>query len=77
MDIFLQVNGKTITTAFTDQQKPSKITNAVFLSASLRLTTGDRVNLFNNKHGKEIGDLFDGGNRHTSFIGWLVEEDFV
>lgn len=77
LEISFQVNGKAIGTAFTDQGI-RKSFNVVSLSASLRLVAGDKVNLLNKKGPwNGTSELYDSANHHTSFTGWLVEEDLV
>ncbi len=70
--IVLQVNGATVGFAHTYQGTPGS-RDTVSLNASLRLSAGDRVNVYNNGGGV----LFDGSGHWTHFSGWLVEEDLM
>jgi len=73
LDVFLQVNGANIALAYT-YQPSSGSSDAISLSASLRLAASDRVNLFNLNN----GGLIDTTDDHCShFSGWLVEEDLM
>lgn len=68
---FLQVNGINVGAAYTDQSALNS-RDVFSLRASLRLAVGDRVNLF-----LDHGQLYDDGNHHTHFTGWLVDEELV
>ena len=72
LDIYLLVNGKRIGQTWTQEATPGSF-EVVSLSASLRLTAGDRVYLYNDGSGM----LYDTLGHHTHFSGWLVEEDFM
>jgi len=72
LDIYLQVNGVNVGSTYTEQDG-AESNDVVSLSASLRLATGDRVNLFN----RESGVLVDTIAHLTHFTGWLVEEDLM
>jgi len=71
--IFLQLNGENVGIAHTRPGVPGSY-DSIFLSASLRLKAGDRVNLFNLGNG---GVLHDDINHPTHFTGLLVEEDLT
>jgi len=70
--IDLQVNGVHVGRASTYQPTIGTY-EGISLSASLRLNANDRVNLLN----RGDGVLFDDGDHHTHFSGWLVEEDLI
>jgi len=73
LHIYLQVNGNFVSRAATDQPVTGS-NDAVSLSTSLRLASGDKVNMCNGGNGV----LLESGNSHnTHFSGWLVEEDLM
>ena len=71
--IYLQVNGITVGTTFTEEQNVNRDKSVVSLSASLRLEAGDRVRLFNSGDGV----LHENGWNLSNFAGWLVEEELM
>jgi len=72
LDILLQVNGKFVGRAHTHQSATGS-RDAISLGVSLRLTAGDRLNLYNANNGV----LFESGEHFTQFTGWLVEEELM
>ena len=67
VEIALQVNGSTSTSAFTIQPSTGS-DDTISVTASMQLTTGDRVNLFKINSGTAWG---------IDFSGWLVKEYLV
>ena len=72
LDIILLLNGARVCVAFTSQPTAGTF-ESISLSASLRLVTGDKVNLYN----WGTGVLADNSDHLTQFSGWLVEEDLM
>ncbi len=71
--IYLQVNGVNVAFSYANEQTQQMALSPI--SASLKLTAGDKVSLF-----KEKGGIFDdgpNGKYTTHFTGWLVEEDLL
>ena len=72
LNAYLQVNGKTVAGALTEQTAKST-QDSVSLNASLQLSAGDKVNIYNDG----MGGLKDSQDYTTNFSGWLVEENLV
>ena len=72
LSVYLQVNGENVGQAFTSTFGATDTWESLSLTASLRLKSKDRVNLFNNE-----GKVRDNDSHATHFTGWLVEEDLV
>ncbi len=70
LDILLEVNGIHVGEAHSSGALKS--TSNLYMTASLRLKEGDRVNLY-----KSGGILYDSTAHYTHFTGWLVEEDLT
>jgi len=73
LSIYLKVNGDNAGIAWARAYTDPRATDVVSLSASLRLSAGDTVNLYNYGGGELLDDL----DHMTHFSGWLVEEDLV
>ncbi len=65
---FLQVNGANVGSGYAGQSSKGEY-HTVSLSTSLRLEEGDRVNML-----LWGGVLYDNGDHHTHFTGWLEEQ---
>ena len=72
LDVSLQLNGSNVGRAYCQQSAEGSF-DIVSLSASLRLATNDRVNVYNQVNGA----FFDDSYHKTHFTGWLVEEDLI
>lgn len=71
---YIEVNGNGIASAYTFQNnRDSK--DAVSISVSVQLSTGDVVSVANE--GSGYGGLFDDYGCRTSFTGWLVKENLA
>ncbi len=69
--VALQVNGLNIAAAGTSNDVNTGTYESYSLTASLRLKTGDRVNLYNIL----ASVLYETTTHKTHFTGWLVEQD--
>jgi len=69
--VTLQVNGADIAAAGTSFGVNTGTYESYSLTASLRLKTGDRVNLYNIL----ASVLYETTTHKTHFTGWLVEQD--
>jgi len=67
LHITMRLNGKSIAETFV---KSGLVSSIAFVQATLRLKTGDRIDLY-----KYSGELTTHYRVH-SFTGWLIEEDF-
>jgi len=72
LDVDFQLNGVNVGRADTKPNVEGSEDRAS-LTASFRLKTGDRVNLFNTG----AGVIIDNANHLNHFTGWLVEEDLI
>lgn len=70
LDILLEVNGTHVAEAHSSGAVKSTLN--LFITVSLRLKAGDRVNLY-----KSGGVLYDSNAHYTHFTGWLAEQDFT
>lgn len=71
LDVQLEVNSN-IHVGEAHGSGAVKSTSNLYITASLRLKKGDRVNLY-----KAGGVLYDSTVHYTHFTGWLVEEDLT
>jgi len=71
LGVFLQVNGENVAVANANPRRTGGA-ESISMTASLRLKTGDKVNLW-----LSIGVLVDDISHYTHFTGWLVEEDLM
>jgi len=72
LSIYLQLNGVIVGNALTNAFASGYQEHTVSLTASLRLITNDKVNLYNDG-----GVLYDDKYHMTHFTGWLVQEDLI
>jgi len=74
LGISLQVNGVNVAAAVTNQYVTGT-RDSISMTASLRLKTNDKVNLYNGEFGD--GVLYDDEGHVTHFTGWLEEEELI
>lgn len=74
LGISLQVNGDNVGAAVTNQYVTGT-RDSISMTASLRLKSGDKVNVYNGRYGD--GVLYDDEGHVTHFSGWLEEEDLI
>ena len=67
--LYIRKNGVTIGAAHTDALSKTILQSS--LAATLKLKSGDTVDLFQTGE----GNLYDDASHYTHFTGWLIEED--